>query len=681
MNQTELNWAEDEDVRRASDSAELRRDQGSGPTDGGDGPLKRLIDDNFLQYASYVIRDRAIPDIEDGLKPVQRRILHALNEQDDGKFTKVANIVGHTMQYHPHGDASIADALVTLTNKRYLIEGQGNFGNVLTGDPAAASRYIECRLTDLARNELFNDALTRYVPSYDGRRKEPVHLPTKLPLLLMLGAEGIAVGLATRILPHNFCELLQAQVAILQKKPFKVLPDFQQGGLMDASEYGKGSGRIRLRAVVDAPDEQTLVIREIPFGTTTDSVMASIEDAARKKKLAIQSIDDFTSAQVEIHVRLAPEQNIQRTIDKLHAFTQCEVAVSSRITAIRENRPVQMDVEEVLRYNTRGLLKTIKRELEYEQRALLEELHRKTLVQLFVEHRIYKDIEDRKSYEAVQEAVVKGVNRFRKQLRRDVTRNDVEMLLGIPIKRTSRFDIEKSRRDIDGILADLEKTERNLADVRAYAIRYLRGLLKKYGEAHPRRTRVTAFEEVAVRDLTARELAVAYDRERGYLGHSVKGDTLVECSSHDRVVLVWADGRYKVVSPPEKLFVDDDLLYCAVAKRNRAMTMVYREEGVTYMKRFTFGGAILNKEYRCAGEDSEVLLFADDKPEAIYVKYKKEKRQRIHQQVFQTSKLPVKGVKARGMQMTVKSIRWIGTQKPRGWSKSAGPSGALIDLA
>ena len=308
-------------------------------------PLKDLINENFIQYASYVIRDRAIPQLEDGLKPVQRRILHALYEKDDGRFNKVANIVGHCMQYHPHGDASIEDALVNLVNRSYLIEGQGNFGNVLTGDPAAASRYIECRLTDLARNELFNPKLTEYVPSYDGRNQEPVILPSKLPLILMLGSEGIAVGLSTRILPHNFVELLKAQIAILQNKKFKLLPDFPQGGLMDASEYDKGNGKVKVRAKIEKRDHNRLVIREIPFSTTTESVISSIEDAARKRKLKIRSINDFTAAAVEIVITLSPGEDPDKAIAALYHFSQCEVVLHSNLVVIQGERPVQLDVE------------------------------------------------------------------------------------------------------------------------------------------------------------------------------------------------------------------------------------------------------------------------------------------------------------------------------------------------
>ncbi|OGV45001.1 MAG: DNA topoisomerase IV [Lentisphaerae bacterium GWF2_57_35] len=643
--------------------------------------MKSLIDDNFLQYASYVIRDRAIPDLDDGLKPVQRRILFSLHENDDGKFIKVANIVGYCMQFHPHGDASIGDALVTLTNKLYMIEGQGNFGNILTGDPAAASRYIECRLTDLARKEIFNDELTKFVPTYDGRKKEPVTLPAKLPILLMLGAEGIAVGISTRVLPHNFCELIEAQIAILNKKSFKLFPDFPQGGLMDVTEYDRGNGRIRVRAVINKKDPQTLVIHEIPFGTTTESLIASIEDAARKKKIKIRAINDFTAGKVEIEVQLLPEEKADNTIAALYAFTQCEVPISSHVIVIHNNRPVEMNAEDILRHNTERLVQILKQELLLKQKQLLEELHRKTLVQIFVEHRIYKQIEECKTYPEVQQAVLQGVNKYRNLLRRDVTNDDVEMLLTVQIKRISLFDINKNRKDMDQIVVELEQIEKHLGGLIPYAIRYLKNLLKTYGEQYPRRTQMTTFEAIEVRELTARELTISYDREKGYLGYNVEGEALFQCSSYDKLILVWGNGRYKVIPPPEKLFVDTNVMYCAVSDRDKVMTVVYAEEQITYMKKFNFGGTILNKEYFCTAENAEVLLFSDQQPEDIFVRYAPRKGQQIHQQIFHTAKLAVRGAKTKGLQMTTKKIQTISTTKPRHWDdKSTAPRGAYMDF-
>jgi topoisomerase-4 subunit A len=619
-------------------------------------PLKDLINENFIQYASYVIRDRAIPQLEDGLKPVQRRILHALYEKDDGRFNKVANIVGHAMQYHPHGDASIEEALVNLVNKSYLVEGQGNFGNILTGDPPAAARYIECRLTELARSELFNPKLTEFVPSYDGRNKEPVLLPGKLPLLLMLGAEGIAVGLSTRILPHNFAELLKAQIAILQGKRCKLLPDFPQGGLMDASEYDSGNGRIKLRARIEKRDTSKLVIREIPFGTTTDSLIASIEDAARKRKLKVRSITDFTAAQVEIVITLSPGEDQEKAISALYHFTQCEMSITSSLVVIRGQQPAQMTVDDVIRFNTDQLVATLKRELDLRVTELEDELHRKSLIQLFIEHRIYKRIEECESYEAVQQAVLKGLSSFRSQLVRDIAPEDIEMLLSLQIKRISKFDLQKNREEKAKIVQDLKETRKHLKNLTGFAISYLENLLEKYGKQHKRRTRLTTAEEIDVRELTAQDLAVVYDRERGLLGYQVKGEPAFRCSPLDRLLLVWDSGRYQMVAPPDRLFVDKNLVYFAVYDRDKVFTVVYSTAKATFLKRFTFGGAIMNRDYSCTQANAKIKLLTDRPVKELRLKYRHTKGARIDEQTFATEDFPVRGPKTRGNQITKRTV-------------------------
>ncbi len=656
------------------------------PLRGDHGPLKHLVDDNFLQYASYVICDRAIPALEDGLKPVQRRILHALKEKDDGRFIKVANVVGHTMQYHPHGDASIADALVTLTNKRYLIEGQGNFGNIYTGDRAAASRYIECRLTHLARNEIFNKELTEWIPSYDGRNKEPVTLPSKLPLMLMLGADGIAVGLSTSILPHNFIELLEAQIEILREKKrtpveLNLLPDFQTGGLMDVSEYDKGNGKIKLRARIEERKNNRLVITEIPHGVTTDTLMASIEDAVKKKKVPVRQIDDFTAEKVEIELTLSQGASQEKAIQALYAFTKCENSVSSRLICLRQGRPLEMTVDEVLRENTSQLLVILEGELTLKKNKLLDEFHNKTLVQIFVENRIYKNIEQCKTYEAVIAAVYKGLEPFRKQLKRGIVDEDIEMLLGVRIKRISLFDINKNKQDIETILAELEQVDKDLKGLNGYTIRYLKALIKQYRDEYPRLTKVTGFTEVEVRELTATELQIKRD-DNGFIGTNVKGETILECSSLDKLLVVWTDGKYMVMPPPDKLFVDDSLERCEIFDRDKQYTAVYTESRISYLKRFQIGGAIMNREYYLTqGEKSKLQLLADDTPEAIYVKYNPAKNQRIHQQKFKPADIAVKGVRSRGNRMTTKSIKYIGAEPGRWWDKDAAedaPDGVLL---
>ena len=647
-----------------------------------DGPLHRLMDDNFLQYASYVIRDRAIPEIEDGLKPVQRRILYSLNQNDDGRFIKVANIVGYTMQFHPHGDASIGDALVTLVNRGYLIEGQGNFGNLHTGDPAAAPRYIECRLTDLAATQLFNDDLTDFIPTYDGRRKEPVVLPAKLPLLLMLGADGIAVGLSTRILPHNFGELLQAQIAILQKKPFKLVPDFPQGGLIDAREYDEGRGKVRLRAVIDQKDEATLVIRELPYGVTTETLIASIEDAAKKGKIKTKAIRDYTAGKVEIEIALAPDADVQQAIQALYVFTQCEVTAALRPIVIQDQRPVEMSVHDVLRHNTKRLVELLRKELQIERKKIDEALQAASLVRLFIVHRIYKRIEECKTAPEVRQAILDGLAPFRDQLRRDITGADLDMLLAIPIRRISLYDINKSKKEEDDLLADFAAVEQNLTDVTAYAIKYLRTLLRDYADEWPRKTKEAKFDAIEVRELTAEEHAVVLDKEKGYLGYDVGGgEPLFRCSSYDKVILVWSDCRYRVVPPPEKLFVDKNLVYAAIYDRDRVMTLVYEADGITHLKRFAFGGVIQNKDYFCVpeGETAQSLFFSDAQPATLYVKYAPRKGQQIHQQEFDPKKIAVRTPKTRGNQITTKRVTDVATQKPRNWDDKAGPKGAFLD--
>jgi len=619
-------------------------------------PLKDLINENFIQYASYVIRDRAIPQLEDGLKPVQRRILHALYEKDDGRFNKVANIVGHCMQYHPHGDASIEDALVNLTNRSYLIEGQGNFGNVLTGDPAAASRYIECRLTELARNEIFNPKLTEYVPSYDGRNREPLLLPAKLPLLLMLGSEGIAVGLSTRILPHNFIELLKGQVAILQDKRFRLLPDFPQGGLMDPSDYNKGNGKIKVRARIEKRDNNRLVVRELPFATTTETLIASIEDAARKKKIKIRSISDFTAANVEIVITLSPGEDQEKAIAALYHFSQCEMTIHSNLIVIQGDRPVQLDVDQVIRTNTDQLVHLLKRELEISESEHEDELHRKSLIQLFIEHRIYKKIEDCETYEAVQKAVLRGLAPYRQQLTRDIAPEDVEMLLALAIKRISKFDLQKNNEEKAKIVQELKEIRKNLRRLIPYTIAYLEELITKYRKAYKRRTQLTEAEAIDVRELTAEELPIVYDQERGFLGSEVKGETAFRCSPLDRLMLVWEKGRYQMIPPPERVFVDKDLLYFGIYDRDRIFTIVYSTSKATFLKRFAFGGAIMNRDYSCTQEGAKVRFITDKPIKELRLKYRHTKGARINEQTFAASDIIVRGPKARGLQVTKRTV-------------------------
>jgi topoisomerase-4 subunit A len=635
-------------------------------------PLHRRVNRSFLDYASYVIRDRAIPNLADGLKPVQRRILWALHDKDDGRFIKVANVVGHTMQYHPHGDASIGDALVVLANKRYLIEGQGNFGNIFTGDVAAAPRYIECRLTELARNELFHDEITELVASYDGRNREPVALPSKLPLLLMLGTEGIAVGMSSRILPHNFPELLEAQIAILKKQPFKCLPDFQTGGLMDARGYKDGAGEIKVRAKLKVKDESTVVIKEIPPTTTTDSLIDSIEDASRKGKIKVKSINDFTSDEVEIEVKAPSGVSAEQLADALYAFTDCEVTIASRIVVIRNNRPVEMTVSEVLRENTAQLVEILKRELELKESKLQDELHFRTLERIFIEERIYKRIEQCKTNEAVLAAVCEGFKPFRRQMVRELTDPDVERLLAVRIRRISLFDIDKHREEMEQVKDALAETRKNLKNLTKYVVGHLEALLAKYGPLYPRLTRSSRYDEVDAKEVAFKAFKVAYDRESGYVGHKVSGEEFnLECTKFDKLILVFKDGHYQVVELPEKFFVGPDLVYCGLPERERVFTAAYTNREATYLKRFTFGGTILNKVYHCIPLKSRVLFFEPDTPPELYIRYKPAPYQKINQQTCKPADVEVKGPKTRGRQISIKDVSSITSQPTRGWDPEA----------
>ena len=635
--------------------------------------LHTRVDRGFLDYASYVIRDRAIPNLADGLKPVQRRILWALHEKDDGRFIKVANVVGHTMHYHPHGDASIGDALVVLANKRYLIEGQGNFGNLFTGDPAAAARYIECRLTELARTEVFNDSITEFVPSYDGRNKEPVALPCKLPLTLMLGAEGIAVGLSARILPHNFPELLEAQIAILKKQSFKCLPDFPTGGLMDARDYQDGKGSVKVRAKLKAKDESTVVIKEIPPTTTTDSLIASIEDATQKGKLKVKSINDFTSEDVEIEIKCPSGVDPEKLVDALYAFTDCEVTIASRIVVIKDNRPVELTVSEVLRESTAQLVETLQRELELQEKQLQDELHYRTLERIFIEERIYKLIEKCKTAESVVAAVYEGFKPFKRQLIGNLVEPDVERLLQVRIRRISLFDINQHRQEMEKVKADLAETRKNLKNLTRYVIGHLEVLLEKYSLQYPRlTTKSSRHDEIDVKEVAFKAFKVAYDRESGYVGYKVNGEEFkTECTKFDKVLLVFKDGTYKVSELPEKLFVGPELFYCGLPDRERVFTCAYTDRKASYLKRFQLGGAILNKAYLCIPEKSRILFFSPDTPKVLYVRYKPAPHQKISQQTCDPKQIEVKSPKTRGRMISIKDISSVTAEPTRGWDEKA----------
>lgn len=632
------------------------------------GRLHKLFDTNFLEYTSYVIKERAIPAIEDGLKPVQRRLLQTLHNMDDGRYHKVANVVGETMKLHPHGDASIFAALVNLANKGFLIDRQGNFGNIFTGDQASAARYIECRLSPLALEVLFNRDLTEYVESYDGRTTEPVSLPAKIPLLLLQGAEGIAVGMATRILPHNFCELLQAQIAILREEEFEIFPDFPQKGMIDVTDYEQGNGKVRCRARIGEKNEKTITITEIPYGTTTTSLIDSIEKAAKSGKIKILSISDYTAEEVEIEIKLPRNIYAKDTIKALYAFTDCEMSLNTNLTLIRGNLPETGTVDEVIRFNTEKLVADLTRELEIDLARLSQKLHARLLEQIFIEERLYKEIEEVTTYERVVSTVDESLQPYLKKLEQPLTREDIERLLEIRIKRISRYDIERQASEIRAIRKDIKDIQTSLQDVVGYTITYLEKLLDSYGEDHPRLTKITEFSEVKASKVALSNLTVGYNRESGFIGHTIKAedeqnDIAFPCSEYDRLLLIFSSGAYKVVPVPEKLFVGEELEYGAVFKKKQIFNIVYRDgaENLAYVKRFKSPKFILEKEYHLfpPHKRSRILLLLLGENKHARVSLVPSRRARSNIVEIDFDQYLIKGASAKGKRVSPRVARRV----------------------
>ncbi|KGE70732.1 DNA topoisomerase IV subunit A [Spirochaeta lutea] len=625
--------------------------------------VNNLFNTNFLEYASYVIKDRAIPHIDDGLKPVQRRILHSLIEMDDGKFHKVANVVGHCMKYHPHGDQSINSALVVLANKEIFIDKQGNFGNILTGDEASAARYIECRILPFAKKVLHNPELTQYEDSYDGRNKEPVVFPAKIPLILVMGAEGIAVGMSTKILPHNLIEVLKAVKAQLQGQAFTLLPDFPTGGVLDASGYDGGMGKVLVRATLDTSDPKRIIIRELPFGTTTESLIASIENAARKGKLKIAGINDFTTDQVEIEVSLARGVYTQETVDALYAFTDCEVSISVNLLVIRDNMPVSMRVEDVIAYHAEKLMVILKRELELEAGHLEDKLHARTLERIFIEERIYKRIEEMETAAKVSQAVRTGFEPFMAEIRRPITDEDIERLLKIPIRRISLYDINKARKEMEEMEGRLKEIRHHLKHLREYALGYLDGLIQSEEKRFPRLTKIQRFDKVDVREAAARTLKLRYDGSSGYLGTEVPGgDELFAVNEFDRLLVIRSQGDYSVIPVPHKTHVGADMRHCCIADKDELGTFIYTvvykntETGHFYVKRTTITQFIIEKTYTLLPDAAKLIAFTTQEKGRIILKYKKKPNLRVLEEEFQIGDFLVKGVNAQGVRLTTKDV-------------------------
>jgi topoisomerase-4 subunit A len=628
--------------------------------------IKNIFDRNFLEYASYVIKDRAIPDLEDGLKPVQRRILHSLFEMDDGKYHKVANVVGHCMQYHPHGDASIGSALVVLANKDLFIDRQGNFGNIFTGDEASAPRYIECRSTALAKEIFYHPKLTPMTDSYDGRKKEPVLFPAKIPVVLVIGAEGIAVGMSTKILPHNAIEVLEAEKACLGGKKFEVFPDFPTGGLVDVSDYREGNGKVLVRAKLDTSDPKRIVIRELPFGSTTESLINSIENAAKAGRIKIQSLNDFTTSNVEIEIKLARGVYSEETVNALFAFTECEQSISVNLLVIRDGLPTVMTVSEVIRHHAKQLVKILTRELELEKRELLDKLHLRTLERIFIEERIYKGIEKMKTADGVTKAVLAGFKPFLKEAGpRGVSEEDVEHLLRIPIRRISLYDINRARTEMEEIQARIKEINGHLKNIIAYAAGFLDGVIAGIRASEElgrgaRKTRVGAFEKIDLKEVVKKDLELKYDRETGYLGTAVSGETAAELSPFDRILVLRKNGLWSVTDIPGKAFVGPGAWWIGAAHKERlssiVFTIIYREgkSGYPCIKRCVIEGWIMNKEYSLVPEGAEVLHVDTREKFSFTIHYKPKPRLKVTKEVFKAQNYLVKGLRAGGVRLAAK---------------------------
>jgi topoisomerase IV subunit A len=638
----------------------------------------------FLEYASYVILERAVPAVEDGLKPVQRRILHALKEMDDGRFNKVANVIGQTMQYHPHGDASINDALVNLGQKDLLFDCQGNWGDNRTGDSAAAARYIEVRLSKFANDVVFNNQTTRWQLSYDGRKKEPITLPIKFPLLLAQGVEGIAVGLATKIMPHNFCEIIQASIDLLNNKKVILYPDFQLGGMVDVSNYNDGlrGGRIRVRAKIEEFDKKTLLIKEIPFGTTTTSLIDSIIKANDTGKIKIKKVIDNTAKDVEIQIQLAPGISPDVTIDALYAFTDCEVSISPNACVIVDEKPQFIGIAEILRVSTDQTVELLKQELEIRRNELMERLLFSSLEKIFIENRIYRDIEECETFESVIEMVDKGLDPYKKDFYREIVEEDILRLLEIRIKRISKFDSFKADEAMKRLQDELAEVEDNLANLIRYAVDYFKHLLQKYGKGRERKTEIKSFNTITATVVAQANQKLYVNREDGFIGYGLKKDEFVmDCSDIDDIIVFRQNGTCVVTKVQEKVFVGKDILYVSVFKKNddrKVYNVVYFDgkTGVSYVKRFKVTSVTRDREYRIVSQDnkSKISYFSaneNGEAEVISINLTANCTAKNKQFDYDFAKLAIKGRESLGNVLTKYPVRKI-VQKSAGVSTLGG---------
>jgi topoisomerase IV subunit A len=634
--------------------------------------LSGMYQDWFLDYASYVILERAVPHLHDGLKPVQRRILHSMKRMDDGRYNKVANIIGHTMQFHPHGDASIGDALVQLGQKDLLVDTQGNWGNLLTGDGAAAPRYIESRLTKFALEVVFNHKITEWKLSYDGRNKEPVTLPVKFPLLLALGGEGIAVGLASKILPHNFNELIDASIDYLLEKDFVIYPDFPTGGMIDVSKYNDGQrgGVVKVRAKIEKVDKKTLAITELPFGKTTTTLIESIIKANEKGKIKIRKIDDNTSANVEILVHLMPGVSPDKTIDALYALTDCENSISPNTCVIVDDKPSFMGVSSILKHSADRTVQLLKNELEIRLGELKEEWHMSSLEKIFIENRIYHDIEECETWEAVITAIDKGLDPFKKLLLREVTREDIIQLTEIKIKRISKFDVKKADEHIKGIETEMEEVKNHLHNIIPFTINYFRQIKKKYGKGKERKTEIRSFDTIEATKVIANNAKLYINYKEGFIGTGLKKDEFIcDCSDIDDVIVIRKDGVYLITKVADKVFVGNDILYAQIFLKNDERTIyniVYQDgkDGTILAKRCAISGLTRDKEYnltRGTAGSKIVYLSANPNGEAEVIKIHHKPKARLKKLVFEFDfgQMAIKGKSSMGNILTKNAVHKI----------------------
>lgn len=646
--------------------------------------LSGMYRDWFLDYASYVILERAVPHLHDGLKPVQRRILHSMRRMDDGRYNKVANIIGHTMQFHPHGDASIGDALVQLGQKELLVDAQGNWGNLLTGDGAAAPRYIEARLSKFALDVVFNPKTTEWKQSYDGRNKEPVTLPVKFPLLLAQGGEGIAVGLASKILPHNFNELIDATIDYLQGKEFVLYPDFPTGGMVDVSKYNDGQrgGAVKVRAKIEKVDKKELVITEIPFGKTTSSLIESIIKANDKGKIKIKKIDDNTSANVEIVIQLVPGTSPDKTIDALYAFTDCEYSISPNTCVIVDDKPSFMGVSSILKHSADRSVELLRAELNIRKSELEEEWHMSSLEKIFIEKRIYHDIENSESWEAVITAIDKGLSPYKKLFKREITRDDITQLTEIKIKRISKFDIKKADEHIRGLEIELDEVINHLANIIPYAINYFKQVKKKYGRGRERKTEIRSFDTIEATKVVANNAKLYANFKEGFIGTSLKKDEFIcDCSDIDDVLIIRRDGVYMITKVAEKVFVGNDIMHVSIFLKNDERTIyniVYLDgkEGNLMAKRCAISGLTRDKEYNLTqGTQGSKVVYLSVNPngeaEVIKVHHKPKARLKKLMFEFDFGQMAIKGKSSMGNILTRNPVHKV-SLKEKGLSTLGG---------